>query len=295
MKSKVNTDSIMLELSKVYQNLADQLNSAASLAKTLHKIRNIRSSGNQIEEAFRATLLDSLASKYHVGHGHIIDKRKNISKQCDLVISDGASYRNIIKTKDSTELFFFESVYSIGEVKATLSKKAFDETTNAIKDLRKRLSRLSISDKTIMTGNHMIEVSQPVTLNPIRNPLFFFLLAVNQNIESHKIAVSFNNLPWETLPNITMILNHGLYILINKEKLKSGILRVHLYPEFVQSTSEWEWKFIRSTNSGQNLAYILSCLNEHLNNTILEAPSFLEYSQSIFAYDLENITRLEDM
>lgn len=290
-----DTNSIVLELSKVYEHLAQQITTSASFIETLIQIKDLRSGGNQVEESVRATVKDCLSSKYHVGHGHVIDSKLNVSKQEDIIITDNTSYKNIIKTKDNTELFYYESVYSIGEVKSKLTVKSFISAIQSISDFRSRLVRKEVPNNAILTGKQTIFLDTELTTNKIRNPLFNFLIAINESNDLRKIAKIIEKTKWTNLPNITVILNYGAYVLIDKAKLEKKVLSVQLYPEFFEGDENYEWKFINVVDGGQNFAYLLACINEHLSSTILETPSFLTYAETMFEYNQGNIISLEDL
>jgi len=60
-----------------------------------------------------------------------------------------------------------------------------------------------------------------------------------------------------------------------------------LYPEFVTDYSNYIWKFIKCQDAGKNLGTLLFYLYEHLSNTVLERPPYLEYSSSLLNVNYE--------
>lgn len=287
--------NISIELLKVYNILAEQINASARMAHTLHSIKDIKASGNEIEEAFRKVFNEIIPLRYRIAHGHIVDNLLSVSKQYDVVITENIDYGSIVQTKDTTELFFYETIYSIGEIKATWDFKNFNDTVNSIKDLRTRLYRKTISNKTILSGNAEVQLSSPVTQNAYRNPLFSFAFAIKEGTDINKIATELSAKEnWVHCPNIIVILNFGIFILIDIKQWENQVLDIQLYPEF-SIKENCEWRFLRSSQAGQNLAYLFACLLEHLTNTVLEKPPFLTYANSMFNIHEEDLIPLSDL
>jgi len=59
---------ISVELLDIYKTYADQINISANLSTILHKLRDIKASGNEVEIAFRTILSELLPEKYKVGN-----------------------------------------------------------------------------------------------------------------------------------------------------------------------------------------------------------------------------------
>jgi len=68
-----------------------------------------------------------------------------------------------------------------------------------------------------------------------------------------------------------------------------------LYPEYITDLSSVEWKFIDCAQGGRNLAYLLFCISQHLNNVILEKPPYLKYSTSLLDLDTESLLDLNEL
>lgn len=286
--------SINIELLKVYNVLAEQINVSAHLASILHKVRDIKASGNEIEGSLRSVLSGLLPLKYKVSHGHIIDNRLNVSKQYDLIIAENIDFTKIITTGDKTEIFLYETIYGLGEVKATWNKKNLIETVESIKDIKNRLKRKTIEKNVIISGAHQIQLSQDLTSNPIRNPLFSFAFTIKSDGKFKELASFYNDkVNWPFLPNITVILNAGIIALVNLRELEKGNNIIHLYPEY--AGPEYEWRFISTKEPGAALAYLVFCLLEHLSTTLLEIPSIMEYSGSILDINDSQISSLNEL
>ena len=289
------TKQIVVELLRIYNALADQLTISADLAGLLHGIKDIRAGGNEIEIAVRDTLSELLPKRYHVGQGHIIDRKLSVSKQYDLVISENVEYGSIIKTKDQTELFFYETVFAIGEVKATWDINSLKSTKESIEHLRQNLDRAQIDSRAILSGSSEIRLPSAITQNPYRNPLFNFSLSIKADRLQRLKEIISDRENWKYIPNVMVVLNAGVFVLVKISDLNKGELNIHLYPEFQSGNMDYEWRFISSTDPGRNLAYLLFCLQEHLSNTIIEKPPFLSYSSSIIDVEDEELLSLDDI
>ncbi|MHC3543659.1 hypothetical protein ACYJ2P_19920, partial [Bacillus velezensis] len=100
---------------------------------------------------------------------------------------------------------------------------------------------------------------------------------------------------WGQLPNVMVVLDTGVFVLVKKSDLNNRKLTIHLYPEFLADDEDYEWRFISSSHSGRNLAYLLFCLHEHLANTVIEKPPFLQYSAEIIDVDDDDVLSLDDI
>jgi len=287
---------ITLQLLALYNTYAEQINISAKMSTILHSLRDIKASGNEIEITLRNVLTELLPTRYKLGNGHIIDSKLNVSKQYDLLITEDIDYKSISQVKDSTELFYYETVYSIGECKATWNPSNLNSSAESFADLRARLYRKPVDSNTILSGNIAIGLDQSVTDYPFRNPLFLFAFAIKMDKDISKLKEEYQLGPkLANLPGITVILNEGIFVLLNKTLLNKGIISINIYPEFEQNSHDYVWKFIRSTHPGKNLSYLLFCLMQHLTATVLEMPPYLTYAQTIWDTDETDILDLNEL
>ena len=287
---------ITLQLLALYNTYADRLNISANISSVLHKLRDIKASGNEIEITLRNVLSELLPQKYGVSNGHIIDSELNVSKQYDLLITQNIDYKSIAQVKDSTELFFYEAIYGIGECKATWNPTNVKSTINSISDLRDRLYREPVKNDTILSGDIMLQVGQAITNYPFRNPLFVFVVAMKTDDKIVKLKEDYlTGVALQNLPGLTIILNEGIIALVNKEKLAKREISINIYPEFEQESSDYEWKFIKSNDPGKNFSYLIFCLMQHLTSTVLKQPPYLSYAKNVWQTDDEDILNLDEL
>ncbi|WP_344767755.1 DUF6602 domain-containing protein [Pedobacter ginsengiterrae] len=287
---------ITLQLLALYNTYADQINISSKMSAVLHGLRDIKASGNEIEITLRNILSELLPQRYGLGNGHVVDKRLNVSKQYDLIITENIDYRSMSRVKDSTELFYYESVYALGECKATWNPLNVTSCAASFADLRDRLVRNPVANNVILSGNIPIGLDSKVTDYPLRNPLFLFAFAVKTDKDIGKLKDAYlTGGALTNLPGITVVLNEGVFVLLNKKDLESGSISINIYPEFETESQDYVWRFIRSNDPGKNLSYLLFCLMQHLSSSILEKPPYLTYAQNIWDIDETDISELNEL
>lgn len=287
---------ITLQLLALYNTYAEQLNISSKMSAVLHSLRDIKASGNEIEITLRNVLAELLPQRYGLGNGHVVDKSLNVSKQYDIIITENIDYRSISRVADSTELFYYESVFALGECKATWNLDNVNSTVESFEHLRERLSRNAVADNVILSGNIPIGLDRKVTDYPLRNPLFLFAFAIKTDKQISKLKeVYLTGASLKNLPGITVILNEGVFVLLNKKDLERGVISINIYPEFETESLDYVWRFIRSSDPGKNLSYLLFCLMQHLSSSILEKPPYLTYAQNIWNTDETDISELNEL
>ena len=86
----MNKDLPKLELQKIFQRDAEEIIHARDKALVIHASRDIDAAGDEVEEAVRRVIRRKLATKYYVGHGHILDAQLTTSPQFDVIIADNS-------------------------------------------------------------------------------------------------------------------------------------------------------------------------------------------------------------
>jgi hypothetical protein len=288
---------IKFELHKVYKAYTDQLFLAGNISNILLDNSNISAAGGQVEGSLRSLLAVLLPERIKVTHGHIVDKSAQLSYQQDILIADSFHTRSLIETLDGTEFFPFESVFATGEVKKTWSFKNLESAIKAVKRNKEVLARETIPSNVLMTGSNFIQVPSQLSSNPYRNPLFTFSFSLAQEDSqsglSKLAAVYKNRNEWRNLPNISVVLNKGIYVLLDTNRLKSNEMAIKLYPEYVTNEEACEWFFLQ-LEPEESLAYLVFILIQHINDTVLERASLLTYSKSLLDISLQNLNPISD-
>lgn len=65
-----------------------------------------------------------------------------------------------------------------------------------------------------------------------------------------------------------------------QKRLSENELSIKLYPEFISSTEDCSWVLLK-LNPEQNLAYLIFMITQHVNDTILEKVSAMEYGKTM--------------
>ena len=290
----ISIPDVKFELSQVYKTYVDQLQLSSNVSNFLINSADISSAGNQVEQSLRILLKNLLPERVAVTHGHIVDKTSKISYQQDILLAESFFTKSLIKSIDGTEFYPFESIFSCGEVKKTFSQLKILSAIKSIKRNRTELSRKQIEPNMIASGSNFIEVSDNVTKNEYRNPLFSFLFSIDfdKDYNENKISEIYNDSENQKyLPNVTVILNRGIIVCIDKKKVEQNELSIILYPEFNKNKNDFKWVLL-TLKPEENLAYLIFMLTQHINDSVLEKVSSMEYGQNMIDISKSNITPL---
>ena len=124
----------------------DKILSANKTANFIHKAKDIRGSGDEVEISIREAISFFLPEKYLVKQGHIIDSSGLISNQLDIIIFDRMSTPKFFESSAKSVYYPIESVLAIGEIKKTLRK-------NDISDFKEKISKIKNSMKRELIPN----------------------------------------------------------------------------------------------------------------------------------------------
>ena len=281
---------VVVSLKDIYKTYSDHLIFSDKVSGLLINHSDIPASGNELEIAFRKVLQDLLPSRVVVGHGHFVDKNLNMSYQQDVLVSENQFSKSLVKTLDGTEIFPYESIFAIGEIKRRWSQKRLKEHVKSIKRSKIELIRNKIASNVFDTGVNFVKTSTNLTVNPFRNPLFCFSFSIDFDAKYSKKMVSkiLKSESQDILPNLIVVLKAGIFVKVNKKKLDENHLEVILYPEFKGEDSNLEWVFLR-LDPEETLVYLVFLLSQHLNESVLEKASYLEYIDKMVGVSLTNI------
>ncbi|MCS5708816.1 hypothetical protein CC99x_007850 [Candidatus Berkiella cookevillensis] len=271
-----------------YHAYATDIWLAREKAKLIHSTKDIKSSGNEVEICARNVLSKILPKRFYVGHGHIIDVKRNISRQFDIIISDADNVPVLFKAEDGTEYIPFESVYAVGEIRSTFNNpKEINDFSEHIKSLNEEFYREKTKPNEF--NDFALDGSNITTSDkrPYKNPLFKFMLFVDGNSIENKIEELsiFVQAEQKNLPNVTCFLNKGVILNWRLEDIPPQIKAINAIPEFSTRKKLWCFRKPGDANKilGGNLSALLLVLMNHLQNCTLKKPNLLDYfSEYIF-------------
>lgn len=273
-----------LEMHDFYRHDLEKIMMASRLASAIQRDeKDIRCSGDEVEMAVRDFFKNKLNPKYHVSNGHVVDKEFNVSQQLDIVISDALKNPVFDSHSDGSELLYYDSLYAYGEVKKTYYEKdILSKFSENLTRFKTNMKRESVSPETLECGNDMLMVKHPIVSNKQRNNLFTFLFIVNsKGIDFDKIKRELNTTDNTELPNMIVVLDVGIFLNVRSSTVDTGQHPVvYLYPELAKEDQEWRLLTFDDPTGVLTYSYLL--LQEHLRNTIVKAPDFMEYTDYIF-------------
>lgn len=276
----------------VFANAAREILNARDMAGHIHASRDIRAAGNEVEVAVRDYLARTLPAKFHVTHGHLIDRVGIVSPQQDIIISDNILLPALMRARDGTEYVPFDSTYAFGEVKSTYrnADEPIQKFSSSIQRIKSGLIRPDflntayggeIKDDTLLFD--MVHGSP----NRIQNPLFTFMVFVDQgDFDCKKIKRFFVATEDTYLPNVIVFLNAG--VVIAAELTESGF-SFNRYPELhpERGVTRYFSKIHGSADStpeGNHLAFFYYTLILHLAESRIENSFSAKYFEKSFVF-----------
>lgn len=279
-----------IELDHYFRNDLEKIMMAYRLSDSVKKqALNIKAAGNEVEIAVRDFFKDKLFPKYHVGDGHIVDESLKIGPQCDVIISENVKNPILFNLADGTEFVYYETVYAYGEVKRSFyDKNLIDNFSTNLERFNAEMKREGIPPDFVECAQSGFHVGEPLTKLPRRNPMFSFMFFVDSsNLKSSDINKLFKPENNKNLPNMTVFLDKGLLINLNKNDYDQGTITINLYPEYEAEDNIWAIYELPDRNKVLIYQYML--LLEHLNGTILSYPDIKTYTQKLFNTSKLNI------
>lgn len=295
-ESKVEKDFNKISIDTFFNFEAEGIDIAHKQVKLIHNTGDIRASGNQLEIAIRNFFRKKLPEKYYISNGHVVDTSLRASPQLDLIIADNFKTPILYTTYDDTEYLTYESIYSYAEVKSSWDKKYLTEFIVTNERFGNFLSRKSVSPNFINTGGKGFELDVPTTKNPFQNPILTFIFfGQSDNFSYEDITAQYKNIPWKFLPNVLCLFDKGLIVNINKPSLDKGVVKINLYPAFVEDDKDDnEWIFLETNKKRSAIGTLYYIVLEHLNTCVLGYPNMLEYMEKIFEIKPDNIDFIKD-
>ena len=276
----------------VFANAAREILAARDMAGHIHASKDIRAAGNEVEVAVREYLARTLPTKFHVTHGHLIDRVGNVSPQQDIIISDNTLLPALMRTRDGTEYVPFDSTYAFGEVKSTYrhADEPIQKFSSNIQKIKSGLIRPEllntayggeIKDDTLLFD--MVHASP----NRIQNPLLTFMIFIDQgDFDCGKLKEFFAATPDSYLPSIIVLLNAGVVI---AAELTDNGFSFNKYPELhpergvVRYFSKIHGS-VKSTVEGNHLAFLYYTLIQHLAHSRIENSFSANYFEKFFVF-----------
>lgn len=278
-----------LDFRHVLQADAAELVAARVKSKLLHRTKDIRASGNEVEIATRNVLRRRLPRAYYIGHGHIVSPSWHSSRQLDVVISDAERAPILFRAEDGTEYFTVESVYAIGEVRSSYDRGAnpLGEVSEKIAEFRSAFSRARTP-----------RVHHGQDAWPYRNPLFFFVVFVSsEEFATDQLQELYSSTDPSNLPNIVCFLDRGC--IVRSAPLAAADGRVgpgglSFTPEFdeARGCTENRWILLpfgpdEETRFGANWGFFYFVLSTFLEDCVLLPPNLLHYFGAAMPFSYE--------
>jgi hypothetical protein len=278
-------------IDKAYADDAAKIASARTAGRLHHDVSDIRASGDTVEVATRHFLRRRLPKQYHVGHGHIVDRKLAVSPQLDVILADGNAMPVLFEGENGVQYIPYESVYLIGEVKSSYIRaknychKFVDVQSRLLKDLdRAKTPPNYLGNGISVAGGLSTGLSVPY-----QNPLFSFMFFADQgDFDADDLVELYSTAAPCTLPNIVVFLD-GLAIVQSEvipkvDHLQLGNLIIDSHS--LASDNKGVWCLMRLKGNvslgGSVLALLILALHVHLSTCRLLNPPIEDYLGHIF-------------
>lgn len=275
-----------LDVLGFFQADAADLLAARTRSHIIHKGGNIRSAGDEVETAVRNFFRMRLPSSYSIHHGHFLDKSLNLSRQCDIIISDNSRFPVLFRGKDGVEYLPYEGVYAYGEVKSTLENKHLDEIISHQEYALKNLSRENVPDNYI-DGIRLENGVLVVDPWSERGDLYRFLIGVKgDSFDVDEALKTLCDTDPRFAPNMICLLDRGIISSARAVMPEGGVLSEFIHPQKQRPPLESKeidgWVFSEPENlykEGAILFYAYTRILEHLKNNVLLKTNYIEYME----------------
>ncbi|MBL7558994.1 hypothetical protein JAO71_04180 [Olleya sp. YSTF-M6] len=239
-------------------------------------------SGPGIEDIIRNELIKIIPKRYAISKGVVNDSKGRTVGDCDLIIMNDTWFSAIKEgaTKESRRYHFpIESIYSIIEVKKTLSYKSLDEALKKLV-ICKRLEREKVYEWNITENSHR----KDKTYETYRNELFTGIIAteLQEGITIDDIFKRFKQIskqiPKEDRIDSICVLGEGVStwgFKPVKERYKN--IRengIRTTPIYIDEINELELYRYLTDEDGSSLVHFISNLLARMHHNILEAHYF---------------------
>jgi hypothetical protein len=287
-----------LDLAAVFKNDAAELVAARARAFVSHPT-DIRAAGNEIEVVVRDYLRRVLPAKYHVTHGHLVDRQLQVSPQLDVIIADGHFLPSLLRMKDGTEYVPAEGTYAVGEIKSTFSRSGghLEEFVRKLSLIDSDLIRPEIRNTAYqgVTGDTLMRDMAHSSMTAIHNRLFSFMLCIDAGdftLAGAREAVT------------SAIRRHtpGIVALLNRGALTSARVTDRFeYSAYPAESPEGAKLLLIAPESGATgsregavLGFLYAMLMGHLNRSFVEPVPARPYLQSLLQIKREAIEGIGD-
>lgn len=244
------------DLNNILVSEAAEIVAAREIARLVHGHGDIDASGDQVEQAARRVIRRKLRQAYYVGHGQIVDYSLRLSPQLDIVIADNTT-DPVLFQAESTEYFFYESVYALGEVKSTLRAEAqVTRFLDALAQIKTNLRR-----------------------NPSPNLFAFMLFPATDGFSLLQLGELYGFKALTDLPNVVCVLEEG--VLVHAKYARNSLeqivpVELSVWPT-PHTDSDSAWMTFENESIGVNFALFYYLLNAHLRATRLAGPNLTAY------------------
>jgi hypothetical protein len=294
-----------LPFESVLQGDAAEIVAAREKARLMHRTKDIRASGDEVEHTVRKVLRRKFSQAYYVGHGHIVDSQWLTSPQLDVIIADNNSTPVLFEGATGSEYFPYESVYAIGEVKTAYSKheSPIHTFTEKVRTIKSTLQRDTV--QALQSGGSIlssIELNERVYGSS--NPLFVFMLFVEApDFSIDDVRDLYSTSKATDLPNVVCFINEGV-ILFKKEggwSTGENWSSFSIHPGFsdemnltlhARQSGRWYFNQFGSEENriGANFGFLYSVISSFLGRCTLQSPNIAKYTEQIFT-----VTRSEEI
>jgi len=287
----IDGKDITIPIRELFELETIDLQTARKKARLIHNMKNIGSSGDEVEVAVRDFFRRRLAKRCEIGNGHIVDKEGRVSPDIDLIITDSTDFPSLQENRDKRSYFPFESVYAVAEIKSTYRKadEPIFKFSKTIKKLKHELKRDATPKNFVKTGlGSGIKLIGLESELPYLNPLYTFMIFIDSgDFDMNDVRKTYSETCRDCLPNVVCLLNKGLLMYWRDPKMNPNHYESIVFPEFADAHS-CVWAVAPQT-AEENLAFLWAVLADALSRIALYKPHYWSYVKNVFQESEEGL------
>jgi hypothetical protein len=275
---------------------AAEIAAAREKCLILHQTSDIDAAGDEVEICVRNLLRRRLGHNYYVGHGHIVDAQWKVSPQFDVIVADSSVIPSMFRSENGAEYFPFESVYAVGEIKATYNK-----SKKPVEEFVKKLAKIGVLNRPDVPANYIRGHSGGFYLGEglvsadrkgRQNELFAFMLFAGRgDFDVKDVVELYSTTAPAQLPNVVCLLDKGLITYtqfdnLSRKDWKAENVSFLSYPArpLVKANRSFAWThFSNASEEPRALIWgvFYSMLVQFLMNTTVKPESPVLYIQQL--------------
>lgn len=271
------------DLLKIFGVLAEELFTASKVGNILHATKNIRESGDLVEQRFRGMLASRLPFPFQVTNGYLFDTDRNCTPQIDVIISDRTKNHTMFSLDTGTSYSSYTGICALGEIK-TKARGILSSMTQ----FKKILAAYRGMDLTLRSNGLGHKLHETI------EPLSFIIVCDSCKITDKTIISNYGKICKNHLPDFFILLNSCKIIIpaAALDVLNVDDMGKTQTPQYMKQSGHW--KIMKSENMESLLLWFFYYVISHLYQSYDDKNPIGEFAKwTSFKIALSEISRFQ--